>query len=97
MGGSVLSTNLCLLIGVFRPFILKVIIGMLELKPAFLLFVFCLFPICCSTVSLCLPSCGMLEHFLGFLIDLFILFLSICLLTVLFVVNLNTTLHILKL
>ena len=42
---KIYSSSLCLLIDIFRPFILKVIIDMLGLKSAILLFVFCLFPL----------------------------------------------------
>ena len=44
-------TNLCILICVFRPFIFKVTIGILGLKYAILLCIFCLFLLSGSLVS----------------------------------------------
>lgn len=69
------SAILCLLISIFRLYTFKVII-MLGLKPDILLFsVFC---ISCSSASLFLPFYGLLEHSLGFHLDLFIVILKRC-------------------
>lgn len=62
--GRVLKFTLpiCLLIGMFRPFILNVIIDRLGLMSAFYVFPgFCLFDF------IFLPSCGLLEHLFVFL------------------------------
>lgn len=61
------------LIGLFRPFTFNIIFGTLELNPdiVFRVFVFLLWFV---SVSFFLSSCGLLEHFLEFHIDLSVLF-----------------------
>ena len=65
------SANLCLLIGMFRPFTIKVIIDMLALYNAILLFSFYLFPlVVVALYSFYLPFCRLFEHVLGFHLSL---------------------------
>ena len=67
------SASLYLLIGIFKSFTFKIIIDMLGFKFAIYLFV----SLSHSSVTLFIPSCELTEHFLGFHLDLFIVFLSV--------------------
>lgn len=68
-----ISIYLCLLIGIIRLFVLKIIIDVLGLKSAILVFLFCVFPL----PSTFLFSSYLLIGYLNFfriLFDLFIMF-----------------------
>lgn len=61
---SFIKSDICLLIGILRPFTRSMIIDTVRFKFVFLLFAFCLFHLLCILFFLFLPSCDLINFFM---------------------------------